>query len=334
MPYRKAGSIPRASTLPPDAEAAVGVTVDALAAIYVLDSVKQFGPQKFKQLYQEGILFEEVIASPSALPLPGKRGDEIREQLRRLSPNVLGDCRYRATRQIAAAAAHRAKIFTYSSPSYPLRVYDSNNPVPVLYVRGSERVLACSSALACVGSRDIRPPYTELHEGFARAACEEGFAVVSGFAIGADTIGHKAARDSQGQTICCMPGGLDRPFPPENKGVWNALLEYEGAVFVSEFPFGTPASSLTLKKRNKLIVAFAQGVLLSQSSVKGGAMNAYRFAREQRKPLGTFAGDGAEDTSGNALIAQERRGGDMIFPREAPDRKLYVQWLRQLSSSI
>jgi predicted Rossmann fold nucleotide-binding protein DprA/Smf involved in DNA uptake len=78
-----------------------------------------------------------------------------------------------------------------------------------------------------------------------------------------------------------MPGGLDRPFPPENRSLWEDFLSYPGAAFVSEFPFGTRASSLTLRKRNKLIVAFARAVLVSQSSADGGAMNAYRFAAER-----------------------------------------------------
>src|SRR6185503_14852705 len=98
--------------------------------------------------------------------------------------------------------------------------------------------------------------------------------------------------------------GLDLSFPPENRSLWNELLEYERAVFVSEFPFGRRAASLTLRKRNRLIVAFARGVLVSQSAKDGGAMNAYRFALDQKKPVATFAPDGSADTSGNALIAE------------------------------
>ena len=57
-----------------------------------------------------------------------------------------------------------------------------------------------------------------------------------------------------------MPCGVDLVFPPENRLLWRELLNYENAVFVSEFPLGTKAAALTLRKRNKLIVAFARGV--------------------------------------------------------------------------
>ena len=85
------------------------------------------------------------------------------------------------------------------------------------------------------------------------------------------------------------------------------MLSYGGAVFVSEFGFGQRASSLMLRKRNKLIVAFAQGVLVAQSATDGGAMIAYRFGRDQKKPVATFRADGSTYTTGNAVIT-ERSG--------------------------
>jgi DNA processing protein len=245
---------------------------------------------------------------------------------------VLEECRRRAAHQIYAAYKHKAFILTYDHPAYPRNVYVSNLPVPVLYVRGSLDAMQKRRAVACVGSRGIRPPYSELHAEFARVACKAGFAVISGFALGADKIGHETAFNSGGVTVCVMPGGLERPFPPENKGLWEDLLAYGGAAFVSEFPFGIRASSLTLRKRNKLIVSFSLGVLIGQSSVTGGAMNAYRFAREQRKPVATFSEDGAKDTSGNALIDLERELMDTVFP-DKTDVGAYEQWLQGLYSS-
>src|SRR5205814_2648333 len=133
-----------------------------------------------------------------------------------------------------------------------------------------------------------------------------------------------------GNTICVMPCGLDRPFPPENRRLWDEFLRYPGAVFVSELGFGARASALTLRKRNKLIVAFARGVLVAQSAKDGGAMNAYRFAVEQKKPVATFAADAAADTSGNRLIADEP--WTKTLPGDT-DPEAYETWLRELSSS-
>jgi DNA protecting protein DprA len=340
-------------TISESEERAVGVSTSELAALYVLDGVKGFGPQKFKQLYVEGLNVRTLLDNPESLSLKGKRGDSFRSQLAQITDVERVNSFKRACRQINAAHKLGALILTYSSPSYPRRVFDSNNPIPILYVRGNVGVLTEPQAIACVGSRKIRNPFLQRHKEFVETACSVGFTIASGFALGADSVGHSMARSVGGKTICCMPGGLDRPFPPENKDLWTDFLSYNGAAFVSEFPFGTRASSLTLRKRNKLIVAFSQGVLISQSAVGGGAMNAYRFAREQGKPVATFLPEGdktrrdesddavrlgsdtlSSDTSGNRLIADECREGDVVFSATGSLSEEYRRWLFRLSSSI
>jgi DNA protecting protein DprA len=310
---------------------AVGVTVDELTSLYILDSLKGFGPQKFKELYSQGITPAAVVRDPTVLPTAGKRGDLLRALLfaeRQKSEPV---CRRRAVMQILAAHRHGARIVTYKDSHYPPNVFESNYPAPILFVRGSLEVLTLRNAVACVGSRKIRPPYVGLETEFVRTACRRGFTVVSGFALGADTIGHQQAWKAGGKTICVMPGGLDRPFPPENRHLWDELLHYSGAAFVSELGFGARASSLTLRKRNKLIVAFARGVLIAQSAKDGGAMNAFRFAVEQKKPIATFQADDAADMSGNRLIAAD--SGRETLPGDRMDLEAYERWLRQLSFS-
>lgn len=322
----------------PLAERAVGVTVQDLAAIYALDSIRGLGPQAFRDLHERGLRATEIIRNPKALRTPGKRAADLRRQLERLPSEGLVEFKTRAARQIGAAHRLGAAILTYSHPAYPRNVYDSNNPVPVLYARGSLGVLGHRETVACVGSRGIREPYVQLHKEFAKVASELGFTVVSGFALGADTIGHRAAWEAGGRTIAVMPCGLDRPFPPENRPLWEALLQFPLAVFVSEYAFGTRASRLTLRKRNKLIVAFARGVLISQSSSIGGAMNAFRFALEQRKPVAIFEPDSTDATSGNRQIAEMIAQKDLLgihrVFRRASDKEAYEGWLRELSSSI
>lgn len=316
-----------------DAFGARVMTLEGLTNLYVLDSLKGFGPQKFKQVYEAAIDPAHIIENPKLLPIPGKKGEPIRDQLVAQKSALVEECRKRAEKQLKVAAATQASIISYGSPLYPPLGFQSNNPVALLYVRGNTDILKQQRAVACVGSRQLRTPFREAHSAFARTAVTDGFVVVSGFALGADTTGHEACVESGGKTVAVMPSGLDRPFPPENKPLWERLLAGDQAVFVSEFPFGTGAASLNLRKRNKLIVALAKGVLVSQSSASGGAMNAYRFALEQRKPTATFEADETEDTSGNRLMLNESPPATRL--RVGPDCEgEYRQWLKLLSSSI
>src|SRR5205085_362412 len=109
--------------------------------------------------------------------------------------------RSRAVRQLRRAKENDAVIRTLAHSDYPRNVYESNNPVPLLYVRGNQEVLKQRLAVACVGSRNTREPYVERHREFAQYAAQKGFAIVSGFALGADAIGHAAAFQAGGQTV-------------------------------------------------------------------------------------------------------------------------------------
>jgi DNA processing protein len=238
--------------------------------------------------------------------------------------------RERAARQILVASELGARILHYDSPEYPVNVKESNNPVPVLYARGNVGILRNRRVVACVGSREIREPYISLQRDFADFACRAGFAIASGFALGADSTAHRAAFEANGATICVLPCGVDLSFPPENKDLHDQLLRSQNAVFISEFGMGIRAGRLTLQKRNKLIVATSRGVLVGQTSDKGGAMNAFRAGVEQRKSVTTFAPDGTPATNGNLKIAEEHKVHTIAFPA-TPSPKAWKSWLAELS---
>jgi DNA processing protein len=305
-----------------------------LSALLALNSVRFFGPVKFRQLHQRGLSAGQILAEPSLLaPTAGKRTPDFLRQLSGLTQHGRSKETARAARLLEQADKYSARIISYGDREYPPLLYSSNYPLPVLYVRGALDVLQSPRCVAAVGSRKIRAPYVDLHDRFASTAGRLGIVVVSGFALGADSIGHMASVKAGGATIGAMAGGVDRPFPPENKDLWSELLGSRRAAFVSEAPFGARASSLTLRRRNKLIVALSGGVLVSQSASDGGAMNAFRFAIDDHKPVSTFASDGSQDTSGNRTIAGDPKSRGKVFGLAATSED-FEEWLRALASSI
>jgi len=312
----------------------VGITAEDLSYLLRLEGVKGLGPQKFKSAFAAGLRPRDLLDDPKLLRIEGKRGDELQRLITEAADQDGQILVGRAKKYIAQAHHYGAQILTYWHPLYPGIVFRSNYPTPILFARGDIDVLATSKAVACVGSRKIRPPYSDQHQGFAKYASQLGFTIVAGFAMGADSIGHRSAVNAGGSTICVMAGGLDRPFPPENKPLWEEFLHSRRVVFVSEAPFGARAVGLTLRKRNKLIVAFSLGVLVSQSAEKGGSMNAYRFSIEQHKPVATFSDDGTEDTLGNREISHSLRVPVSVFSVKERDYGGWQRWLQQLSYSI
>lgn len=306
--------------------------VEELAAWHLLTSVRGFGPKAAKAIHDANLTPEEVVARPNLFPLKGRRAERVVASIGGLTESERGAALTFARKQRAKAQGLDISILSYQSGLYPPLVLRSNNPIPVLWMRGNTKIARSTRVVACVGSRGIRPPYADLQAAFADIAVADGFVITSGFATGADTVGHRRVLENGGETMCVMPCGVDLIFPPENRGLWSDLMVSDRAVFLSEFPLGRRAEGLTLRKRNKLIVATALGVLVGQSSKTGGAMNAFRFALEQRKPIATFEPDGGEDTSGNDEIRDSSTGVTVTLPmvRRTQD---YRQWLHELCSS-
>ena len=100
----------------------------------------------------------------------GKRGLNFQKQLDVLRSEGRQKALDRAKRQLEVARSVGGDILTYDHPRYPQNLYRSNLPVPLLYARGDLDVLKNDKAVACVGSRKIRMPYSELHDAFARRA--------------------------------------------------------------------------------------------------------------------------------------------------------------------
>lgn len=305
--------------------------LEHLGAIFALEHVSGFGPVKFRTMYDSGVNAQEALDNPDVLPFEGRTGEKLRSGIVALTKEDLATARARAGDQLERAFELSASILVHGDTDYPEQVYASNNPVTALYVRGDPAIWRDAGTVAVVGSRKTRQPYADSARTFAAMAAKMGMVVVSGFADGADRIGHESAFENGGSTICVMPCGLDLVFPPENRDLWEQLLANPKATFVSEFGFGLRASSLLLRKRNKLIVAFSQGILVAQSALDGGAMNAYRFGREQRKPIATFRSDGTKETSGNALIAEDSRTNACVFGLTCNESS-YEPWLERLSS--
>ena len=312
---------------PPVVDSDNSPSLARLTALFALGSIKGFGPAKFKLIHDNGISPESILEEPDLLPVSGKVGEKLRAQLKSMSNDTQLKCRERALKQLESAKSKSAYIITFESRFYPKSLYQSSYALPVIYLRGNPEMLN-RQAVAVVGSRMIRKPYTERAQDFVEVACDMGQVISSGFAMGADSIGHRTAYRNEGDTICVMPCGLNRLFPPENKDLWLSLLDYENAAFVSEFAFDAGANSLNLRKRNKLIVALTKGVLIAQSARNGGAMNAYRFGLELKKQIATFEDDNSEDTSGNLEI--KSRHGSEVFAANYTNRESIKRWIRSL----
>jgi DNA processing protein len=201
------------------------------------------------------------------------------------------------------------RIVSIHDAEYPPGLRSIPHSPTLLWVRGTLPP-ADAPALAVVGTR--RP--TEYGQSVARLAASEavkqGFGVVSGLALGCDSLAHTAALDAGGGTWAILGCGIDMVDASGPRADLARRIVANGGGVLAEVPPGTPTASHLLTSRNRLQSGMAAATLIAQSGLPGdrpaGTMHTARFAIEQDRllvvgrPHGKWAE--GEESAGNLAL--------------------------------
>lgn len=194
------------------------------------------------------------------------------------------------------------KIITYLDELYPANLINVYDRPAFLYMRGNLKKDDINMAI--VGSRLASTYGKYTTERISRELAHKGITIVSGMARGIDSAAHRGTLAAQGRTIAVLGSGLDIVYPPENRNLFDAIIENGAAI--SEFPLGTPPRSNNFPARNRIISGMSYGVLVVEAGEKSGSLITARLALEQGREV--FAVPGSIDASvsrgTNKLIKQ------------------------------
>jgi len=128
-----------------------------------------------------------------------------------------------------------------------------------------------------VGSRRPTPYGERVTYQLASELARAGAVIVSGLAIGIDSIAHRAALDVGGITVAVLAHGLDRIYPSRHRALAAEILKSGGAL-VSEYDTGTPPLPHQFAERNRIIAALSAAVIVTEAAEKSGALITARDA--------------------------------------------------------
>lgn len=192
------------------------------------------------------------------------------------------------------------------SEEFPVTLAEIPQPPKKLSFRG---VMPDSTLtyLTVVGSRHYSP-YGE-HVTHTLIAGLRGYPVVivSGLAMGIDTIAHQTALSNNIPTISFPGSGLDWDVlsPSENRNLAEQILESGGAL-ISEFNDTQNGAPWTFPQRNRLMAGLARATLLIECTEKSGTLITARLALDYNRDLLVVPGSifGESSTGSNKLLRQ------------------------------
>lgn len=219
-----------------------------------------------------------------------------------------------ARRQIDLAAEWQrvirtgATVLTWDDEQYPANLRETDAPPPVLYVRGQilpDDVLG----IAIVGTRRASAYGREVAHMAATEFAHNNVTVISGLALGVDTVAHRATVEAGGRTIAVLGSGVDQVYPAQNRELADAIMA-NGAL-VSEYPIGTRPEANNFPPRNRIISGLSRGVIIVEASQRSGALITAQFAAEQGREV--FAVPGSILHPGSAGCNELIRQGATPF---------------------
>ncbi len=168
------------------------------------------------------------------------------------------------------------------SVAFPDAVRELPDPPAVLHHTGNLGLLS-GDGVALVGARNAMPYGREMTAALARGLGSAGVTIVSGMAMGIDSVAHSAALEA-GRTVAVLATGADRAYPARSHALHRRIAEH-GCV-VSELPPGHPPRRWAFPARNRLIAALSLGTVVVEGGERSGSLITADFAAE----LGRFVG--------------------------------------------
>ena len=245
-----------------------------------------------------------------AVDSPGDAKGAVREVIRKTEAELgaaeLDRARGWADRAMDTIHRERHHVLIPGVTRYPDALEHLEEPPYPLYARGRLELLD-TPTVGIVGTRSMTPYGRESAHRLAAGVAASGATVVSGLARGVDGVAHRAAGPAR--TVAVVGCGLDVAFPVEHAELQEAIGRQ--GLLLGELLPGTPPSRHAFPKRNRIIAAISQAVIVVEAPHGSGALSTAAQAREQGKAV--FAVPGpiwsrvSEGT--NALI---RDGGKMV----------------------
>ena len=171
----------------------------------------------------------------------------------------------------------------YKENTYPKELLKLKSPPLNLYVEGNFELLN-KEIIAIVGSRNCSEYGWKQAKKFSTALSQNGICIISGLAIGIDSISHISAMNNVGRTIAVLGAGFNNIYPKENKELFNKILENNGCV-ISEYPPEEKVNTKNFQRRNEIISALAFGVLVIEAGYRRGSTITANLAFKQGKKV-------------------------------------------------
>lgn len=186
---------------------------------------------------------------------------------------------------------------TLEAGDVPERLRQIASPPKKLFTSGAPlESLHGVPCVAIVGSRKVSLYGREVTSKLAYDLAARGVVIVSGLALGVDSLAHKAALEAGGKTVAILPSPLEKIYPSSHTQLARQIVD-SGGTLVSEYEAGADIFTTNFIARNRLIAGLCNVLLITEAAEKSGSLHTARFALEQGRDVMAVPGSIFSETS-------------------------------------
>lgn len=181
-------------------------------------------------------------------------------------------------------------IRTLLPEEYPELLREIPQPPKQLRYEGALPVEG-NKLLAIVGTRKYSSYGREMCEALVAGLAGSPVTIVSGLALGIDSIAHRAALHHGLQTVALPGSGLDRSvIHPRSHASLADEIVASGGGLMSEYDDLMPAGVWAFPKRNRIMAGMCHATLVIEATMKSGTLITSRLATEYNREVGALPG--------------------------------------------
>ncbi|KKU68389.1 MAG: protecting protein DprA protein [Parcubacteria group bacterium GW2011_GWA2_47_16] len=182
------------------------------------------------------------------------------------------------------------QITPLAKENFPQRLLQITDPPKKLYIRG---VLPPEDYkyLCVVGARKYSEYGRQAVEKLISGLRGYPVVVVSGLALGIDSIAHRAALEAGLKTLAVPGSGLDPKvlYPASHKQLAEKIVA-AGGCLLSEFEPMFRPTAYSFPQRNRIMAGLSDAVLVVEAELKSGTLITSKFATEYNRDVLTIPG--------------------------------------------
>lgn len=176
----------------------------------------------------------------------------------------------------------KCKYTTIVSKDYPNSLKNINNPPFVLYYHGNINLLD-DKTIGVIGMRVPSEYGVNATDKLVHDLVKKEYTIISGMALGVDTVAHRSALKNNGKTVAILGSGIDYCYPKRNRDIYELMKQNH--LVLSEYPNDCVPTKENFPRRNRIISGLSSAVLVTESKQHSGTMITVGFALEQGKDI-------------------------------------------------